>query len=112
MRLALVRSLIALLAAGMLIFAPASERVAEASPGSETAELSTLVLMPTVDSAHYVERGVRSLGRAGQLPALDGPLVAPGSALALLFVLSIPPAPPPARTRADRRSGRAPPGLA
>ncbi len=111
MRLALLRSLIALFAAGMLIFAPASERVSEASPGSERAELSTLVLMPTVDSAHYVERGRRSLGRAGQL-SLDGPLVALGGALALLFVLPIPPPRPPARRRADRRSGRAPPGVA
>lgn len=112
MRLALLRSLIALLTAGMLIFAPASERVSEASSGSERAELSTLVLMPTVDSAHYVERGVRSLDRAGQLLALDSPLVALGGALALLFVLPIPPVPPPARTRAARRSGRAPPGVA
>ena len=112
MRVALLRSLIALFAAGMLIFAPASERVSEASPGSERAELSTLVLMPTVDSAHYVERAVRGLGRAGQQPVYESPLVALGSALALLFVLSIPAAPPLARIRADRRSGRSPPGVA
>ncbi|HZK52066.1 MAG TPA: hypothetical protein VFD47_10945 [Actinomycetota bacterium] len=112
MRVALLRSLIALFAAGMLIFAPASERVSEASPGSERAELSTLVLMPTVDSAHYVERGRRSLGRADQQISPDGPLVALGGALALLFVLPIPPPRPPARTPEDRRSGRAPPGVA
>lgn len=112
MRLALLRSLIALLAAGMLVFAPASERVSEVARGSERAELSSLVLMPTVDNAHYVERGVRSLGREGELPSLDSRLVAPGSALALLFVLSIPMARPPARTRPDRRAGRAPPGVA
>jgi len=112
MRPAFLRSLIALLAAGMLVFAPASERVSEAAPGSERAELSTLVLMPTVDSVHYAEGGTRSLGREGQLLSLGGLLVTLGSALALLFVRPASSARPPARTRPDGRFGRAPPRVA
>ena len=110
MRLALLRSLIALLAAGMLVFAPASERVSEATQGAGRGELSALVLMPTVDSAHHVDPGVRGVTRAAQ-DSSTGPLVALGYSLALLFVVPSPATRPPARVGQDRRSERAPPAV-
>jgi hypothetical protein len=112
MRFALLRSLIALVAAGMLVFAPASERVSEATQGAGRAELSTLVLMPTVDSARHVDSGIQGAHHAGQAVSLGSPLVALSYTLALLFVLPPPPARPASRVRSNHRSDRAPPVVA
>jgi hypothetical protein len=108
MRFALLRSLIALLAAGTLVFAPASERVSEATQGAGRAGLSTLVLMPTVDSARHVDRGIQGAHQV----SLGSPLVALSYTLALLFVFPPSPARPASRVRSNHRSDRAPPVVA
>jgi len=84
-----LRALVVLFVLGSLVFAPASERVSEAAPGNPTG-LSTLVLLPTVESAVGIDDETSTLFEPSLVTPLDGRIVAVAVALVSLLCLLAP----------------------